>query len=91
MMVLDTKRCSGRISCYAISAIGSTRSLKYRKLSPYQKPAISVAITKFKATMFHHTKVIFDDVGDILPSSGCDPQSRRRRAALARCRGERYQ
>jgi len=37
----------------------NTTSLRNRKLSPYQKPAISVAITKFKAIMLHHTKSIF--------------------------------
>jgi len=37
----------------------NTTSLKHRKLSPYQKPARSVVITKFKAIMLHHTKSIF--------------------------------
>jgi hypothetical protein len=42
----------------------------------------------------HHVtshQVYFLMTSDTLPSSGCGSQSRSRRAALARCRGERYQ
>jgi len=52
----------------------NTTSLRNRKLSPYQKPAISVAITKFKAITLRHTKSIFLMTSDTLPStSGYDP------------------
>jgi len=37
----------------------NTTGLKQRKLSPYQKPVRSVVVTKFKASMLHHTKSIF--------------------------------
>jgi hypothetical protein len=55
---------------YRINTIGLIR---HRKLSPYQKPAISAIITKFNAIMLHHTKSIFDDAGHIAlfrPRSG---------------------
>jgi hypothetical protein len=39
--------------------INTTSLLRQRKLSLYQKPAISAVITKFNAIMLHHTKSIF--------------------------------
>jgi hypothetical protein len=42
----------------------NTTSLKHRKLPPYQKPAISVVITKFKAILLHHSNLFFHDAGE---------------------------
>jgi hypothetical protein len=69
----------------------NTTSLRHRKLSPYQQRVISVVITSFEAILLRHSKSFFHDVSDthalfrllsLMPSQ---------RAALARCRGERYQ
>ena len=69
----------------------NTTSLKHRKLSPYQQRVISVVITSFEAILLHHSKSFFHDVGDTFGLFWLRPVSRSLWAALARCRGERYQ